>query len=496
MHATHRHSTLPLIIATLLAWNGISFAEDRAQWGEAWTRNQTSPETNLPANFDLQSGQNLRWRASLGTETHSTPVVSGGRIFIGTNNGNPRDPRHKGDRGVFMCFDEKTGAFQWQLVVPKLEEDRFFDWPGTGISSPATVEGNRLYLVSNRAEVLCLDVEGLANGNEGPFLDEARHQTPASEEPISTTNADGDIVWRTDLREVAGIWPHDGAHSSVLIHGDHLYLNTGTGVDNSHIKIRTPDAASLVVLDKKTGRLLARDGERIAPKIFHCTWSPPSLAKVGDRELIFFAGGDGIVRAFEPLSGNPETPAELKVVWRYDLDPDAPKEEVHRFNRNTKIGPSNIFGLPVYANGNLYVAGGGDLWWGKLGAWLKCVNATDGKERWSYPLNKHVMSSPTVYQDMVFIADTARVVHCVDAVTGKQLWTHETKGDFWASPLVADGKVYIGTRKGDFYVFAAKREKELLQTVEFGSPISASPVAANGALYVATMRELFAIGKK
>jgi outer membrane protein assembly factor BamB len=468
-------------------------AADRPQWGEAWSRNQVSPEKGLPATFDPVSGQNVRWKAQLGTESHSTPIVAGGRVFVGTNNGTPRDPRHQGDRGVLMCFDEKTGAFQWQLVVPKLDEDRFFDWPNTGISSSATVEGDRLYLVSNRAEVLCLDVAGLANGNDGPFQDEARHQTPAGQEPIPTTSADADIIWRVDLREVAGIWPHDGAHSSVLIRGDHLYLNTGTGVDNSHIKIRTPNADSLVVLDKATGRLLARDGEGIAPRIFHCTWSPPSMATVSGREMIFFAGGDGVVRAFEPLGESPKEPAALKVLWRYDIDPDAPKENVHRFNRNTKVGPSNIFGLPVIAGDHLYVAGGGDLWWGKLGAWLKCVDAATGKERWSYPLNKHVMSSPAVAGDLVFIADTARTIHCVEAATGKGLWTHDAKGDFWASPFVVDGKMYIGTRKGDFYVFEASREKKLLHTVEFGVGISATPVAANGALYVSTMRELYAL---
>jgi outer membrane protein assembly factor BamB len=488
----------PLPLAALLisvALSGSVVGDDRPQWGESWSRNQTSGEKGLPATFDLAAGTNIRWHAKLGTQTHSTPVIAGGRVIIGTNNAEPRDPRHQGDRGIIMCFAEKTGEFLWQLVVPKLDEDRFFDWPDTGISSPATVEGDRAYIVSNRAEVLCLDVHGLANGNDGPFKDEARHQTPAGQEPIATAEKDGDILWRADLREIAGIWPHDGAHTSILINGDHLYLNTGTGVDNSHVKIRTPDARSLVVLDKHTGRLLAEDDEHIAPRVFHATWSPPSMANVGGRDLLFFAGGDGVVRAFEPLTGTPTEPAKLKVAWRYDLDPTAPKEDVHRFNRNTKIGPSNIFGLPVFANGNIYVAGGGDLWWGKLGAWLKCVDASNGKERWSYPLNKHVMSSPAIYQDMVFIADTAKTVHCVDAATGQPLWTHEAKGDFWASPFVADGKVYIGTRKGDFYVFAASREKKLLHTAEFGAPISATTVAANSTLYIATMRELIAIGQ-
>ena len=59
----------------------------------------------------------------------------------------------------------------------------------------------------------------------------------------------------------AGIWPHDSAHSSILIHGDHLYINTCNGVDNTHRKIRAPAAPDLIVLDKKTGKLVARENE-------------------------------------------------------------------------------------------------------------------------------------------------------------------------------------------------------------------------------------------
>jgi len=79
-----------------------------------------------------------------------------------------------------MCFDEKTGALLWQLVVPKRDEDAYMDWPDTGISSPATVEGDRVYLVDNRGEVVCLDAKGMANGNDGPFRDEGAHMTSPS----------------------------------------------------------------------------------------------------------------------------------------------------------------------------------------------------------------------------------------------------------------------------------------------------------------------------
>jgi outer membrane protein assembly factor BamB len=413
---------------------GTLFAADQPQWGEAWTRNLVSSERGLPSEFDPVSGRNIKWRAKLGTEAHSTPVVSGGRIFIGTNNNEPRDPRHQGDRGVLVCLDEKDGHLLWQLVVPKRSEDPFFDWPNSGISSPATIEGDRAYIVCNRGEVLCLDVRGMADGNDGPFQDEAARQTVAGQPTVEVGPLDADIVWSFDLTGGAGIWSHDAAHSSILIRGDHLYLNTGNGVDNSHVKIRRPDAPSLVVIDKKSGRLLARDDERMSPRTFHCTWSAPSMAKVGDQELIFFAGGDGILYAFEPLSAESTPTSEvqkLKVAWKHDLDPTAPKEEVHRFSRNKAVGPSNVFGMPVAVDGSLFVAGGGDLWWGKNEAWLKRIDAATGKLQWTYPLDKHVMSTPAIHHGLAFIADIGRTVHCLDATTGKQFWTHETKGDFW-----------------------------------------------------------------
>src|SRR5207237_2193550 len=155
-----------------------SRAGDQPQWGQAWSRNMVSEERGLPDSFDPKTDKNIKWSAQLGSETHSTPVVAGGRVYIGTNNGEPRDPRHQGDRGVLMCFDEKTGQFLWQLVVPKREDDPYLDWPNAGISSPVTVEGDRVYVVSNRGEVMCLDAYGLANGNDGPFRDEGAHMTP------------------------------------------------------------------------------------------------------------------------------------------------------------------------------------------------------------------------------------------------------------------------------------------------------------------------------
>jgi outer membrane protein assembly factor BamB len=383
-----------------------------------------------------------------------------------------------------------------------------------------TVEGNRVYLVSNRAEVLCLDPEGMADGNAGPFKDEARHHAPQPTnapptETIPVDETDGDIRWAFDMRKEVGIWPHDGAHSSILISQEFIYVNTGTGVDNTHRKIRTPDAPSLIVLAKRTGRLVARDRENIAPNIFHSTWSSPSMARIHGKNVIFFAGGNGILYAFEALTHFPEKGevATLKKIWQFDPDPTAPKTEVHRYTTNRREGPSNMYGMPVYYDQRLYFTGGGDLWWGKNEAWLKCINffnpgapnrwpeavktgdITETSLVWNYPLEKHTMSTPAISGDLIFVSDNGRMVHCVNRKTGKPYWTHEMKGEMWASPYIADNKVYIGSRRGDLCVFELSPEKKLLATVDFDVPISGTVTAANGTLFIATMRELYAIAQ-
>jgi outer membrane protein assembly factor BamB len=84
-------------------------------------------------------------------------------------------------------------------------------------------------------------------------------------------------------------------------------------------------------------------------------------------------------------------------------------------------------------------------------------------------------------------------VHCVDAQTGRPCWVHDARGDIWASTLVADGKVYIGTRRGDFWVLAAGRQLRVLSTVRLDDPVISTPVAANRTLYVGTMGRLYAL---
>ncbi len=500
-----------------------------------------SAETGLPDRFDPKTGENVKWSVPLGAESYSTPVIAGGKVLIGTNNADPRDPRHKGDRGVTLCLNEADGSLVWQLVVPKLEGDIFLDWPNVGMCSPPTVEGDRVYTVTNRDEVVCLDLHGMANGNDGSFRDEGRHMAPRGEPPMEPGPTDADIVWLLDLRAAAGVRPHDQVQCSILLDGPYLYLNTNNGVVGNHTAVERPEAPSLVVVEKATGRLVAQEREGCSKRIVHSTWSSPSVGDVGGRRLIFFGGGDGVVYAFDamrqkglgigdrgseataqaaspssqpptpnpqaqvpnpksPIS-NPQSPIPLNCVWRFDCDPKGPKENIGRYKGNRRESPSNILSMPVFRNGRVYVTVGGDIWWGKNQSFLQCIDAgrsgdvTSNALVWSYPLGPHCCSTVSIHDGLVYVADCGGKVHCVDAETGRPYWVHNAGGEIWGSTLVADGRVYVGTRRGDFWVLAAGKELRVISSIRLREPISGTPVAANGTLYVATAARLYALQK-
>ncbi|MBP1623142.1 MAG: outer rane biosis protein BamB, partial [Acidobacteria bacterium] len=98
-------------------------SQDWPMWGGTPQRNMVSPVKNLPSTWDIKTKQNIKWKADIGSTSYGNPVVSGGKIFLGTNNDNPKNPEITGDKGILMCFRESDGQFLWQAVTDKLEPD-------------------------------------------------------------------------------------------------------------------------------------------------------------------------------------------------------------------------------------------------------------------------------------------------------------------------------------------------------------------------------------
>ncbi len=241
------------LVACLVALSLV--AADRPQWGEAWGRNMVSPETRLPVDFDPATGRNVRWSVSLGSENYGTAIIAGGLVLVGANNDPPRDPRFTGDRSVLLCLDEQNGRQHWQLPLAKRGPTVYWDWYRCGMCSAPSIEGDRAYLLTNRTEVVCIDLKGQADGNQG-FTDEARLFAAKDGTPVTVGAGDADVLWVCDLIAEAKVRTHDAAVGSVLIAGDRLYVNTANGLDDRHAAMGSPEAPSLVVLDKATGRVI------------------------------------------------------------------------------------------------------------------------------------------------------------------------------------------------------------------------------------------------
>src|SRR5688572_31716461 len=208
-------------------------AKDWPQWGGDQHRNMFSEEKGLPDRFepgklkkgteevDMATTKNVKWVAKLGSQSYGNATVANGKVFVGTNNDSPRDDRDEGDRSIMMVFGEKDGALLWQLVVPKLASGKVNDWENLGLLSSPTIEGNRVYIVTSRCEVMCLDVNGQANGNDGPYKDEAKYAVlDTGLPPAKIGPKDADIIWRYDMMDDLGVFPHNASNSSPLIVDD------------------------------------------------------------------------------------------------------------------------------------------------------------------------------------------------------------------------------------------------------------------------------------
>jgi outer membrane protein assembly factor BamB len=449
---------------------------ERAMFGNSDSRNMVSDETGLPSDWDVKTGKNVKWWADVGSQAYAGPVVAGGRVFVGTNNDAPRNPKVTGDRGVVMAFGADDGRFLWQKTHEKLAAGRVHDWPHQGICSTPFVEGDRLYYTSNRATLVKLDAAGFSDGNAPPVTDEA-----------DTGPTDGDVVWEYDMMAELDVFPHNLAVSSPLVVDGILYATTGNGVDEGHVNVPVPSAPSFIALDAKTGELL---WENAAPgeHILHGTWSNAAYGVVKGRPQVIFPGGDGWLYSFEPKTG--------KLLWRFDANPKEYKWVLG--GRGTR---NNLIASPVIWEDKVYIGVGQDPEHGEGVGNFWCIDATlegdvtDKGMLWHRGGNDfhRTISTVAIHDGILYAADLSGFLYALDARTGELFWTHDLLAAVWGSPFVVDGRVYIGDEDGDVAILKAGKTKELIAEPNMGVSVYSTPVAKEGILYVLGRNRLFAL---
>lgn len=512
-----------------------------AQWGGSPCRNNAPQATNLPARwnvgeFDHRTGEwsaasakNIKWVARLGSESYGSPVISGGKVFCATNNGAGYLDRYPAsvDLGCLLAFAQSDGRFLWQHSSEKLKAGRWLDYPQQGICSTPLVDGDRLWLVTNRGEVVCLDTEGFRDGqNDGPFRSEP-----------STEPGESDAVWYFDMMRELGIVQRYMCSCSVTAAGDLLLVGTSNGVDSSGENIPAPQAPSFIALDKHTGKLAWADNSP-GRNILSGQWASPAFAVLDGVPQALFAGGDGWLYSF---LAEPTDDAKPRLLWKFDCNPKL--SDWDRGDRNS------IIATPVVYDGRIYIATGrdpeegegqGDLWCitptgrGDVSAelvvdregnlvppqrttavdekagqtvrpnpnsaavWHYRGHDANGDGRHDFEETMHrSLGSVAVKDDLLVIGDYAGLIHCLDAKTGRLHWTYDMLATVWGSPLVADGKIYIGDEDGDLAVFQLSADLKLLAENNMANSVYSAPVVVDNILYISTRSHVIAIsGKK
>jgi outer membrane protein assembly factor BamB len=453
---------------------------DWPMWGGSPDRNMVSGETGIPAEWNLKAKKNIKWTAPLGSQTYGNPVIVDGKIFVGTNNNGHLRPGISGDKGVIVCLDEKTGKFLWQATHDKLPTGRVNDWPEQGICSAPWVDGERLYYVSNRCELVCADVNGFMDGeNDGPFKKEEYSE-----------KQDADIVWVLDMFDQLEAFPHNLATSSPVGFGDIIFVATSNGVDEGHLNIPIPEAPDFIAVDKNTGKVLWESND-VGDTILHGQWSSPAYGVIGGQPQVIFGGGNGWCYSYEPKTG--------KLLWKFDLNPKDSKWVLG--GRGTR---NNIIATPVIQEDKVFLAVGQDP---EHGEGIGHLYAIDGTKRgditdtgkvWHVGGEdfKRTMSTVAIADGLLYAADLSGYLYCFDLKTGKRHWRYDTFSAIWGSPYVVDGKVMIGTEDGEVIVLKHGNTMKKLAVNDMQNSVYTTPVAANGVLYVTNRRMLAAIQAK
>lgn len=438
---------------------------------------------NLPASWAVEKGElkNVKWVAQAGNKIYGGPVIAGGKVFIGTNNGNPRDKAIKGTKAIVMCFAEADGKFLWQTVhdIPPIVPN---DAAPSGLCSTPAVDGNRLYYVTPGCELICADT------------------------------ANGKVKWKLDMMKELDVVPFHLGNCSPLVIGDLVYAVTSNARDDSG-KVPSPKAPSFIAVNKAT-RKVAWKSNLPGTALIEGQWSNPCYAEVDGKGQIIFPGGDAVIYALDPKNG--------ELIWKFDCNPGKPDPNAG----NRKIS-NYIVSTPVVHDKKLYVGLGlypehpapdskfsyflclditkkGDVS-------AKTLSGMNDKSAliWAYggpidpppkegrPVNfGRTISTAAVHDGLVYISEEQGYMYCLDAVTGKRQWDHDFLSAIWGSPYWVDGKVLIGTEDGEVFVFAHGKDKKLLDKINMDEPIQGTPVAANGTLYIATRSKVYAIGTK
>ncbi len=116
---------------------------------------------------------------------------------------------------------------------------------------------------------------------------------------------------------------------------------------------------------------------------------------------------------------------------------------------------------------------------------------------WSHDRDGTYISSPIVYRGQLYTLNNNGILTAYDATSGERLYRARVGGGgaFSASPVASDGRLYLASEDGDVFVVRAGREYVEIGKNPMGQVIMASPAISDGLLIIRTLSHVWAVGR-
>jgi outer membrane protein assembly factor BamB len=423
------------------------------------------------------SDEHILWRVPL-PSGHSTPCVHGDTIYLTT---------FENEELATVALDRGSGQTRWRKTAPA-ERIELYHATGSPAAATPACDGERIYVFFGSYGLLAYDLEGQAVWTRpmGPFQDEFG----AASSPILI---DGKLI-------VSGDHDKDSFVSAVDCRsGEVLWKTSREGFTRSYAtpvvweaqgrkQIIVAGALQLVAYDADDGRKLwwvnglARivnttpaQGEGL---LYVATWSPGGDT---DTRLSMPSWSDAVAKWDKNQDGKlvrDEVPdAEvLDRFFRIDLDQDTALDEAEwkKYARVFELAQNTLLAIRPQGTGDL--TGSGVVW--------------------EYRKGLPYVPSPLIYRDLLYMVKNGGILTCLDPADGRLLKQVRLAGtdNYYSSPVAGDGKLYLVGEQGMVSVLRSGAKCELLGSRDLGERTVATPVIAEGEIYLRTEKALYCFG--
>jgi outer membrane protein assembly factor BamB len=394
-----------------------------------------------PLSWDVTTSRNVAWRVPIAGLAHSSPIVSGDRVYLTTAIGSGAraesvalgdsdaagiDPvnevvRH---RWQLLALDRHTGKVVWTRTVheglPRVKRHV----KGSQASATPATDGRVIVAMFGSEGLIAFDTAGKE-------------------------------LWRNDLGTLAVGLADDpsyewGPASSPIIHGSSVIVQNDRYRDSF-----------LAAYDLQTGAELWRSRREERP-----SWTTP---------LVHTSGGTDTIVVVSPLFVRGHHPGTGRELWRL-ADPDG----------QVKVS------TPVAA-GELAIVTGG---WPPAARPIVAIRARDGSVVWQHERGSPYTTTPIVYEDLLYVVTDSGILSAYRVSDGARVYQtrlSDRAGSFSASPVAADGRLYFASEDGQVIVVRAGPRFEVLATSEMNEVCMATPALAGDTLLVRTKGHLYAL---